>query len=463
MSSRCGGGKYMKVISRNTELPVSALYPHPDNPRKDVGDVTELADSIRVNGLFQNLTVVRGGKGAAGDPNGHTVIIGHRRLSAAKAAGLETVPCMIVEMDEREQAATMLLENMQRTDLTVYEQAQGFQMMLDLGETQDGIAEKTGFSKTTIRHRLKLLELDREEFRKAEERQPTLNDYIRLEKLTDPVLKNRALSKIGTSDFNWCIESCLRQQRDKDNKEEWLKYLADTFERDESENALQERKIVKTLYFSDKLTDKVKEELDKMYFDDEDDVLSYQYTDGQGYAYILGERKPEEERKPSYEESNRRRLERVGHIQQAEVQAAELRKAFVHQYASKRNNRALALRMMLDCGVDIEDIHWRRVAEMLGIVPDKSGADNDESDFQQIRDNADFIKFCVDAPDKVMLAVTADYVETGFFTTVHTWDGHYQKNEMLSRWYGWLNALGYSVSSDERALVDGTHECFMEE
>lgn len=71
--------------------------------------------------------------------------------------------------------------------------------------------------------------------------------------------------------------------------------------------------------------------------------------------------------------------------------------------------------------------------------------------------------FCVDAPDKVMLAVTADYVETGFFTTVHTWDGHYQKNEMLSRWYGWLNALGYSISSDERALVDGTHECFMEE
>lgn len=54
----------------------------------------------------------------------------------------------------------MLLENMQRSDLTVYEQAQGFQMMLDLGESISDISEKTGFSETTVRRRVKLLELD---------------------------------------------------------------------------------------------------------------------------------------------------------------------------------------------------------------------------------------------------------------------------------------------------------------
>ena len=56
----------------------------------------------------------------------YTVVIGHRRLAAAKLAGLTEVPCAVVEMTEQEQIATMLLENMQRSDLTVYEQAQRF-------------------------------------------------------------------------------------------------------------------------------------------------------------------------------------------------------------------------------------------------------------------------------------------------------------------------------------------------
>lgn len=213
----------MKVRDRDTELPVNMIYPHPNNPRRDVGDVTELAESIKANGIFQNLTVVWGGKGVEvahpdeDDPDGYTVIIGHRRLAAAKAAGLETVPCMVVEMDEREQAATMLLENMQRADLTVYEQAQGFQMMLDLGETQEGIAKKTGLSKTTIRHRLKLLELDQEELRKAEERQATFADYIELEKIKDPEKKNEALKTIGTQNFKWKVNQIISQENAGEN------------------------------------------------------------------------------------------------------------------------------------------------------------------------------------------------------------------------------------------------------
>lgn len=70
----------MKTINRNIELPVDRLYPHPDNPRKDVGDVSELVESIKANGIFQNLTVVLGGKGAPSDAD-YTVIIGHRRLA----------------------------------------------------------------------------------------------------------------------------------------------------------------------------------------------------------------------------------------------------------------------------------------------------------------------------------------------------------------------------------------------
>ena len=150
-----------QIMTELTYLSVDKLHPHPDNPRKDMGDLTELTDSIKANGVFQNLTVVPEG-------DGYTIIIGHRRCAAAKAAGLTEVPCIVTEMSEREQLQTMLTENMQRSDLTVYEQAQGFQMMLNMGDTVDDIAEKSGFSATTVRRRVKLLELDKDKFKKSE-------------------------------------------------------------------------------------------------------------------------------------------------------------------------------------------------------------------------------------------------------------------------------------------------------
>ena len=99
----------MKYIDN---LRIELLTPHPDNPRKDLGDLTELAASIKENGVLQNLTVVP-------HEDGYRVIIGHRRLEAAKLAGLTEVPCVIVDMSPKEQVQTMLLENMQRADLTV--------------------------------------------------------------------------------------------------------------------------------------------------------------------------------------------------------------------------------------------------------------------------------------------------------------------------------------------------------
>ena len=213
----------MTITKRNLMVPVDMIEPHPDNPRKDVGDVTELAESIKKNGIFQNLTILR-----TPNENGKsTVIIGHRRLAAAKLAGLKEVPCMVVDMDKKEQIATMLLENMQRSDLTIYEQAQGFQMMLDLGETKSEIAEKTGFSETTVRHRLKLLELDPEEFRKAEERQPKLTDYIELEKITDPELKSKALAAIGTANFDWMVKNAVETEQKRKFAAEWHEYIKD--------------------------------------------------------------------------------------------------------------------------------------------------------------------------------------------------------------------------------------------
>ena len=76
---------------------------------------------------------------------------------------------------------TMMIENMQRSDLTVYEQAQGFQMMMDFGQTVEQISDKSGFSQSTVRRRIKLLELNHDSFKKAEKRGATLSDFAQLD------------------------------------------------------------------------------------------------------------------------------------------------------------------------------------------------------------------------------------------------------------------------------------------
>lgn len=189
-------------------IPTYDLFPHPQNPRKDLGDLDELVDSIKVNGVLQNLTVV------PRDGGGYTVIIGHRRLEAARRAGLTELPCAITYMTEEEQFRTMMIENMQRSDLTAIEQADGFQYMLDLGESMESITRTTGFSKSTINRRLKLRELDRDKLKSAEGRGGTIHDYMELMKIEDPAQRNEVLDFIGTANFNNMLENALdRQER----------------------------------------------------------------------------------------------------------------------------------------------------------------------------------------------------------------------------------------------------------
>ena len=175
------------------------IHPHPENPRKDLGDLMELVESVKKLGVMQNLTVIP----QEGNPGEYTAIIGHRRHAAAKLAGIAELPCIIKEgMSKKEQVSIMLEENMQRNDLTIFEQAQGFQMMLDLGETEESIAEKTGFSKTTIRHRLNIAKLDQKELRKKEQDdsfQLSLKDLYELEKIGDIETRNKILKNARDS------------------------------------------------------------------------------------------------------------------------------------------------------------------------------------------------------------------------------------------------------------------------
>lgn len=198
-----------------TTIAIEKLHPHPDNPRKVIGDIDELAESIKANGILQNLTVVP----MNDDWTEFTVIIGHRRLAAAKQAGLTELPCAVVEMTEKEQLSTMLTENMQRSDLTVYEEAKGCQLLLDLGDTVAEVAKKTGFSESKIRRRVKLCELDEEAFKESQIRQPTLQDYDRLNQIKDIEVRNELLKSIGTNNFDNLLYSAVQKQETDEEKE----------------------------------------------------------------------------------------------------------------------------------------------------------------------------------------------------------------------------------------------------
>lgn len=189
-----------------TNIEVTKLLQHPDNPRKSIGDVTELAESIKARGILQNLTVVPAENGL------YTVVIGHRRLAAAKQAGLTEVPCAVVDMDYKTQLSTMLLENMQRSDLTVYEQAQGMQMMFNLGVPVAEIVEKTGFAETTVRKRLKIATLPTEQMQQAVERGGKLEDYVQIADIKDAEERRELLKVVGTREFEFSLTRAKKRQ-----------------------------------------------------------------------------------------------------------------------------------------------------------------------------------------------------------------------------------------------------------
>jgi ParB/RepB/Spo0J family partition protein len=147
-----------------TDIPIDKLVAHPRNVRGDVGDLTELAASIKAMGILQPLTVapnMDGGYEPAGPdstimrPSTYIVIAGHRRQEAARKAGLATVPCLI-RSDLVKQAAqieAMLVENLQRTDLTVMEEADAYAQLELLGVKDAAIAKATGRAARTVKER----------------------------------------------------------------------------------------------------------------------------------------------------------------------------------------------------------------------------------------------------------------------------------------------------------------------
>lgn len=187
-------------------IPIDLIDPHPHNPRRHLGDLEEITNSIKTQGIRQNLLLV---------PNGgrFTTVIGHRRCAAAKLAGLTEVPAAVdADLDEAGQLELMLLENVQRQDLSPVEEADCYQELLDLGVTKAEIARKTGRAGSTIASRLKLAKLPEPAREKVHTGQATLLDASELDEFAKHPKQLKRLSEaIGTNNFGWELADARRE------------------------------------------------------------------------------------------------------------------------------------------------------------------------------------------------------------------------------------------------------------
>ena len=140
-------------------LPLSKVEANADQPRKQFDEVAlqELAQSIREHGLVSPITVRR-------LPTGYyQIVAGERRWRASRLAGLQEVPCRIVDVDDKEAMEISLIENLQREDLNPLEEAEGYQrLMEEFGLTQEETANRVGVSRPAVANAIRLLGLGKE-------------------------------------------------------------------------------------------------------------------------------------------------------------------------------------------------------------------------------------------------------------------------------------------------------------
>lgn len=438
----------MERKSKLQMIAVDKLQPHPQNPRKVIGDVTELAESIKANGILQNLTVVPNNDDWD-DKSDFTVVIGHRRLAAAKQAGLTELPCAVVEMTEKEQLSTMLTENMQRSDLTVYEEAKGCQLLLDLGDTVAEVAEKTGFSESKIRRRVKLCELDEEAFKESQIRQPTLADYDRLNQIKDIETRNKLLESIGTNNFDNLLYSAVKKQETEEEKEK-------------IEKLCLEHGIIKVqnhdgipINYEYTGTFALKDLIGKDFADGRKRYFYFSYGSN---IYIYAEKLKKQEKNDPEEE--KRNLEKQRWDKLVE-QAEEI------------DERCEALRRGFMLDTNFNDSSKKQELVKFIVPQVAMGASSKAYKFSEIAESQDdesidsYISEHWNNDSGRMLMATAYALSQRNYSSFSYISVNYldrtisrKNNPDLNRFYNLLCKLGYVMSDEEIQLRDGTHPIF---
>lgn len=180
-------------------VPQEEIYPNPNQPRKrfDFDELEGLAQSIRQNGIIQPIAVRINSKGE------YELISGERRLRASRLVGITQIPCIIMEATDDKSALFALLENIQRSDLGFFEEAQAIEkLIVDFGMSRDEVCKKLGKAPPTVSNKLRLLRLPEEIRLKIVQENLTERHARALLKLTSVSQMERAMSIIAERRLN---------------------------------------------------------------------------------------------------------------------------------------------------------------------------------------------------------------------------------------------------------------------
>lgn len=185
-----------------TALPIGDVRPHPQNVRRELRGVDELADSIKAEGLHQPIVV-------APDGDTYVVVMGNSRHAAASQLGWETIPCIIrTDLNtETKVLSAMLAENCARNDLTLTEEGDAFQRLLDLDLSAATVAKRAGRSRKQVADRITVASQPEKVRQAVDDRQITLTSALALAELEDDhELYTRVEQSLGTPRFDYEVK-----------------------------------------------------------------------------------------------------------------------------------------------------------------------------------------------------------------------------------------------------------------
>ncbi|MCI7326294.1 MAG: hypothetical protein MR537_01440, partial [Clostridiales bacterium] len=393
-------------------------------------------------------------------------LIGHRRLAAAKDAGLVKVPCVIAEgLTREEQLAIMLEENMQRNDLTVLEQAESFQMMIDLGNTVESLTEKTGFSESTIRHRLKIAELDSEMLRKREEDpnlQLSLTDLYELEKIKSLETRNSVLgAAISGEDLRRRARNAAAQEKVDEAFERCAAIMQQAGLKPAGKNVRSWDGDLDRVW-SDELNNPQLIRMLKDKLEELDPETKYIYLRDYGRLFIMTKKKPLQKQLTKEEKAQKERDKR--------------RKALVGlQKAADSRRHDFILNELQGMKLSEEDtthIMNRAVEIMMehgqGIPVTKQSVAGYVEEISRWKVTDEQKKAALNMKPWVVLLAVVDSdmsILEGEYRKIVAYAGGYiqETAEKIMEIYKLLQEYGYEMKPEEKALLDGTHELYVKE
>ena len=234
------------ISSAVLQIKIDEIRPNRSQPRAefDNNSIIRLADSIRRYGILQPLTVRK-----IDDEENYKyeLIAGERRFRAARLLSYMTVPCIIIEADERMSAEMAIIENLLREDLNMFEQAYGFRQLIDnYGLTQEEVARKMSLSQSAVANKLRLLKLSYEEQRLIVETGLTERHARALLKVENQQQRLEIIKHVSSFNLNVVntelyIENLINKISENEEQSELEKI------REEQERAVQNEKSMRDL------------------------------------------------------------------------------------------------------------------------------------------------------------------------------------------------------------------------